>query len=459
MNNLRLLVLDGKTSLLKDIQRIVPEEDILTFGAATASDAMRIVNENPIDIVVVGVDESTRQCHQFIRLLNHKHTDVDILVLDSDDGLKHLPFDRAGRGDVIRLCHPFGWDDVRRSIEKMSTYLDFQSRLRQLDWNFKQFSRELMKKDGLQIVGTSKAIKSIASQILLVSKAENTSVMITGESGTGKELVARGIHALSARSTQPFHAVNCSAIPESLFESEFFGYKKGAFTGAVEKSAGWFEMTDKGTLFLDEITELPVPMQSKFLRVLDDQVIQKIGSHEDISLNLRIISASNQPQENLQNNAVLRKDLFHRLNAFHIHVPPLRERKQDIPVLLDHFIQQISKKLNKRPKPVCDKVLEKLMSYSFPGNVRELRNLVECAVIVCQEPKIKLHHFCIEPEAKSEFLSIPPHDENFNLSNLESHIILEALNKARFVKTRAAALLKISRQSLDRKIIKLGIKV
>jgi DNA-binding NtrC family response regulator len=459
MNNLRLLVLNGKSSLLEDVQRILPGEDVFTFETATASDAIRVMNENPIDIVIIEVEESARQCQQFFRSLSSKHTDVGILILDRNDGLKHLPIDRGTRGEVTRLSYPFSWDDVRKSIENMDAYVNLQNRLRQLNENFQQFSQEIVKKNGLQIVGNSKAIQSIASQILLVSKAQDTSVMITGESGTGKELVARGIHTLSARGNQHFHAVNCSAIPESLFESEFFGYRKGAFTGAIEKSTGWFEIADKGTLFLDEITELPMPMQSKFLRVLDDKVVQKIGSHEEITVNLRIISASNQDLDKLQDETILRKDLYHRLNAFHIHVPPLRERKEDIPVLLDYFICQVSKKLNQRPKPVSEKVLEKLMSYSFPGNVRELRNMIECAVIVCQEPKLKLNHFCFDSETKAELLSVPPQDKNFNLADLERHIILEALNKTRFVKTKTAALLNISRQSLDRKIIKLGIRV
>jgi DNA-binding NtrC family response regulator len=459
MNSLRLLVLDGKTRLLEDIQRIMPEKDVFTFGSTSANDAMRVMNEYPIDIVVLEVEDSTTQWQHFIKLLDSNHTDVNILVLDKTTGLKPSKFERISREKITRLSSPFGWDDVRKSIENMSAYADFQSRLNQLNKNFEQFSQEIIKKSGLQIVGNSKAIKSIASQILMVSRAPDTSVLITGESGTGKELVARGIHTISRRSDQHFYAVNCSAIPESLFESEFFGYKKGAFTGAAEKSAGWFELADKGTLFLDEITELPMPMQSKFLRVLDDKMIQKIGSHEEIRVDVRIISASNQEIDKLQNEIVLRKDLYHRLNTFHIHVPPLRERKEDIPVLLDHFISQISKKMNQRPKHVSEKVLEKLMSYSFPGNVRELRNMVESAVILCQEPGLKLNHFIFESETTSGLLRDPFQDKTFNLAEIEKQIISEALTKSCFVKTKAAALLNISRQALDRKIVKLGIKL
>ncbi len=459
MNRLRLLVLDGKTMLLEDLKRILPPKDFLSFETKATSDAMRIVNENPIDIVVVEVEDSAGQRPQFIQSLNAKHPEIDILILDRYDGLKHLPLGRAGSGEVIRLSKSFGWDDVKKSIEKTTSYLSHNERYRQLDENFTQFCHEIEKREGHQIIGASRAIKSIASLILLVSKSDDTSVMITGESGTGKELVARAIHTMSRCHKHHFHAVNCSAIPESLFESEFFGYRKGAFTGAIEKSSGWFEMADNGTLFLDEITELPMSMQSKFLRVLDDKVVQKIGSHQEIKVNLRIISGSNQEMEKMQNNSILRRDLFHRLNTFHIHIPPLRERKEDIPVLLEYFIAQVSKKMNKRPKPVCDDVMEKLMQYSFPGNVRELKNMVESAVILCQEPKIKLSHFCIDTPTELKDVSEPSSEKNFDLATIESSIISDALARTQFNKSRAATLLNISRQSLDRKIAKFGIRV
>lgn len=457
MNSLRLLVLDGKTMLLEDIRRMLPGDDILTYEATSAAAAKKIVEENPIDIVVMEVDEFPGQSQQLIRALCQNHPDIDVLVLDRKNGLKDFSSGSGNRGKIVRFSNSFALEEVRKSIEKTTTYITHRERQVQLDKNFELFCQEMGKTEGHKIIGKSRAIKSIASLIMLVSKSDDTSVMVTGESGTGKELVARGIHSMSTRSKHHFHAVNCSAIPESLFESEFFGYRKGAFTGAVEKSTGWFEMADKGTLFLDEITELPMAMQSKFLRVLDDKVIQKIGSHQEIRVNLRIISASNQEADKLQNNSVLRKDLFHRLNTFHIHIPPLRERKEDIPLLLEHFVAEVSRKMNKRIKPVCDNVLEKMMQYAFPGNVRELRNMIESAVILCQEPKIRLNHFCIDARSNPESLSVPPLDKNFNLATIESHIITEVLNRTRFNKTRTAALLKISRQSLDRKIAKFGI--
>jgi transcriptional regulator with PAS, ATPase and Fis domain len=314
-----------------------------------------------------------------------------------------------------------------------------------------------MERAGYQIIGISPAMKTLSSLILMVAASDDTSVLITGESGTGKELVARGIHIAGNRHKHPFHAVNCSAIPESLFESEFFGYHKGAFTGAAEKSTGWFESSNHGTLFLDEITELPRPMQSKFLRVLDDKTISKIGSHQQIKLNLRIIAATNQDFGKLLSKNAFREDLFHRLNSFHIHVPPLRERKEDIPILLNHFVSEISKRLNKTKNEICPNAIEKMLNYPFPGNVRELKNMVERAVILAQNKKLKLHHFCIEPGGKTDPNIAPCSENSLMLNVVERNAIIDALDKTRNNKSRAAALLAISRQALDRKISKLKL--
>jgi transcriptional regulator with PAS, ATPase and Fis domain len=306
-------------------------------------------------------------------------------------------------------------------------------------------------------VGISSSIKTITSLILLVAQSEDTSVLITGESGTGKELVARAIHTISNRGKHPFCAVNCSAIPDTLFESEFFGYRKGAFTGALEKSMGWFELANLGTLFLDEITEIPLSMQSKFLRVLDDKIINKIGSHQEVRLNLRVTAATNQNINSLLDSNCFREDLFHRLNSFNIHVPPLRERKEDIPVLLDHFVGSISKKLNKVIHGIEKNVIEKLMNYSFPGNVRELKNMVERSVIMSQNGMISPDQFIIE---NNNSPLIKPHSDSvriFNLQEIEKNTILGALKEANFNKSHAAKLLSISRQALDRKITKFDI--
>ena len=458
MDNIQIVVLDGKKPLQNhnDIKKIFPEEDILIITANNITEVRTILKQGEINFLVFEINDFI--AHQkVIRLINTDHPEIEIFVLDRDNAANRLPLDPRLRCKVILLSKPVDVDHFRKSIEIAKYNFTMQDSLKELDKNFEQFCNEIRKKDGRLIIGCSKQIKSIASLILLITKSDDTSVLITGESGTGKELVARAIHTLSRCYKKIFYAVNCAAIPESLFESEFFGYGKGAFTGAAEKSTGWFELANNGTLFLDEITELPKTMQTKFLRILDDKVIQKIGSHQEIKVNLRIISASNQDPEKLSNNSVLRKDLFHRLNTIHIHIPPLRERKEDIPVLIDHFIKEESNKLHKPLKPVSELTLERLMHYSFPGNVRELRNMIENAVLLCQGPKITWDHFPVIRQSNPAPFLTHSTEENYNLAALDSDIILEALNKTKFNKSRAAALLNISRQALDRKIMKLGI--
>jgi transcriptional regulator with PAS, ATPase and Fis domain len=360
---------------------------------------------------------------------------------------------------------PFQWKDVQASIRKTRSYSKHHDQQEQPDLNFNPFPDEFRKDADNLIIGISSAIKSIKKLITLVAKSDDISVMITGESGTGKELVARGIHEQSGRSRFKFHAVNCSAIPENLFESEFFGYQKGSFTGAIEKSLGWFELANQGTLFLDEITELPLCMHSKFLRVLDDKTIYKIGSCQELKLNLRIISATNQDFHLLLDKNIFREDLFHRLNSFHIHIPPLRERKEDIPVLMDHYLTQISLKLNKSVKGIDKYAMEKLLDYPFPGNVRELKNMAERAVILTQDGIIRERHFSKEDGffAKEDgfgtYSEINYNSEKrYSLEEIERNIILQALKKTRNNKSMAARLLSISRQALDRKLAKHGIQ-
>ena len=314
-----------------------------------------------------------------------------------------------------------------------------------------------MNREGLAIVGSSTAIKTIGSLIILVSKSDDTSILITGESGTGKELVARGIHALSQRNNGPFNAVNCSAIPDTLFESELFGYGKGAFTGAHDKSKGWFEQTNNGTLFLDEVSELSYTMQGKLLRVLDDKTVYKIGSREEVKLNLRVVSATNKEISQLLDQNIFRLDLFHRLNAFHIHIPPLRERKEDIPVLLRYYCKEFARRQRKPEKPVHEQVFEKLSGYGFPGNVRELKNMAERAVITSEESSLKIKDFLIRTVKKHSAISIPNPPRMLNLQDVERKTVYDALENSAYNITKAAALLSISRQGLYRKMAKFNI--
>jgi DNA-binding NtrC family response regulator len=241
------------------------------------------------------------------------------------------------------------------------------------------------------LVGDSPVMQEIF--FLLQQVAPTTaSVLITGESGTGKELVARAIHGLSSRSGGPFVAVNCAALPESLMESELFGHEKGAFTGAVERRAGCFEQAHNGTLLLDEIAEMPIATQAKLLRVIEESKVRRLGGASDLPVNVRVLAATNRPPEKAIENKHLREDLFYRLNVFHISLPPLRDRRSDIPSIAAALIRDLNRKHGSRVTHMSREVRERLTAHQWPGNVRELRNLLERAVIVAGEGEIQLRH-------------------------------------------------------------------
>ncbi len=290
-----------------------------------------------------------------------------------------------------------------------------------------------------------------------VAQTNNTSVLITGESGTGKEIVARGIHHLSKRRDHYFHSVNCSAIPKELFESEFFGHTKGAYTGATETKAGWFEIADKGTLFLDEIVDMDPSLQSKFLRVLEEKRVTRVGSTKELMIDVRIIAATNQEIESMIDKGKFRMDLYHRLNIFHIHIPPLRERKDDIRPLFDFFLKRFQQETGFVKQKLAPEVYDVLMEYDYPGNVRELRNIIERAVILAGDKSIGAEHLTMP--GKSGIAAAPVSDglPGFDLEKMEEVLIRKALKASHNNKSKAAKLLNISWQALDRRMKKLNI--
>ncbi len=307
---------------------------------------------------------------------------------------------------------------------------------------------------GRKIIGESEEVKSVLNMVGKVAQTDNTTVLIIGESGTGKELVARAIHEASRRSKHFFHGVNSSAISSTLFESEIFGYEKGAFTGALTAKPGWFEVANGGTLFLDEIGTMPIDQQIKLLRVLEERNIIRVGARNQISVDVRIISATNQNLTELVIEGKFREDLYHRLTAFVIHIPPLRERKSDIPILFEHYISFFSKAMNKTIRRIDPRVIEILMGYSFPGNIRELKNMAEKAVILCDSSTLQSEHIEIhgKPLVKSSML-----DDTLNLSELEEKALRRAIELTSGNQAAAARLLGITAKSVERRLIKYGL--
>jgi DNA-binding NtrC family response regulator len=306
-----------------------------------------------------------------------------------------------------------------------------------------------------ELVGASRAMREVLRLVELAAPS-TASVLVTGETGSGKEILARTIHRLSPRAERPFVAINCSAIPETLMESEIFGHEKGAFTGAAERRIGCFELADGGTLLLDEIGEMPAPTQAKLLRVLEDHKVRRLGSRTETPVDVRVVAATNQDPEQAVAKGCLRQDLYFRLNVFHIHLPPLREHKEDLSLLVEHMLREINGKHGKQVRGVNAEVMELFSSYPWPGNVRELRNVLERATIVCDREIIGRSHlpadFGHTPASNLSELSGMRFPIGTTVDAAERELILQTLAATNNNKTRAAELLGISLKTLHNKL-------
>ena len=308
-----------------------------------------------------------------------------------------------------------------------------------------------------RLVGSSGGMREVMRQVEVAAPTDAT-LLIAGESGTGKELVARTVHALSSRRKGPFVAVNCAAIPETLLESEIFGHEKGAFTGAVERRQGCFELADGGTLFLDEVAEMQPGTQAKFLRVLQEGQFRRLGAQSETHVNVRIVAATNKDPLKALQDGVLREDLYYRLNVLTITVPPLRERMDDIPELVQAFIDEFNERHGRSIRGIDDDALEVLRRHRWPGNVRELRNVIERAVIVCSDDLVRAEHLPAFDEAS---LPTPSGAEaevvlsvGTTVEDAERELILKTLKQTGGNKTRAAVILGISLKTLHNKLHK-----
>jgi DNA-binding NtrC family response regulator len=311
-----------------------------------------------------------------------------------------------------------------------------------------------------QMVGSSREMQEIFHLVEMVAPS-TASVLITGESGTGKEMVARTIHDLSPRKSKPFVAINCSAIPETLIESEIFGHEKGAFTGAMERRAGCFELAEEGTLLLDEIGEMPAATQAKLLRVLEDRKLRRLGSKSETPVDVRVLAATNKVPEEAVARGELRGDLYYRLNVFNIHIPPLRDHKEDVPQLVDALLADMNAKHGRSVAGVSDSVLQMFQSYNWPGNVREMRNTLERGVIVCEGALVEPRH--LPPNFGSGGVKpIASDGEGIRLEvgttvgEAEKLLILKTLAANNNNKTRAAEVLGISLKTLHNKLKEYG---
>lgn len=450
-----ILIVDDEVSILQLFQMALQKKDYTVDTANSAAEALKKLKQNFFDIVVTDLSMPETTGMELLTKVRELYPETAVIMMTAYGSTK-TAVDAIKLGAYDYLTKPLQLDDLQKTVQNALSHAELQRENEAL--------RKVAVKNSYsnQLAGVSPAFLKVIDWIEQVSKT-TSSVLILGESGTGKELVAREIHLRSSRKDQPFVAVNCAAIPQHLIESELFGYSKGAFTGADTHRIGLFEASHRGTIFLDEIGELPLQLQSKLLRVLAEKKVVRLGSSREIPVDIRVISATNQPLNDLASKGQFREDLFYRLNVFQILLPPLRERREDIPVLANHFLKKFAEEYRKKITSFEDQALKTLSMYSFPGNIRELINIVEQSTVletgsVIQNETLpeKIRNQ-VKTKTEEDFIDTSEINFENKVEQYEKKLILDALEKAKGIKTQAAKLLNISFRSLRYRLQKLGL--
>ncbi|MCF6170676.1 MAG: sigma-54 dependent transcriptional regulator [Bacteroidales bacterium] len=459
MKNINILVLDDEQRILDEIYEFLTNRNYNVFCALRPSEAFSLLEKQEIDILILDIKLPEMDGIRVLEKVKAAYPNEIEVIMISGHGDMNTVIEAMRMGAADYFPKPFRLIDINNAIMRTQRFVELNKKLKTANSDLKLLSKVLSEHIGCQLLGDSAVMDNLVNMVNKVAATDNTSVLILGESGTGKELVAHGIHYLSNRKSHTFYSVNCSAVPETLFESEFFGHVKGAFTGADSNKDGWFEIADKGTLFLDEISDMPLSQQAKLLRVLEDRKVSKVGSRESRKVDVRVIAASNKNLEELAAQNKFRFDLFHRLSIFEIEIAPLRERKEDIPILINNFISQFNKQMGRKVRKINPRVLKTLMDYSFPGNIRELKNMVERAMILNDGDTLLPEHFKLGHNMQAEegfsgleAASAAP--RSLDLEENTKRLILKALAQSGNNKSKAAHLLNITWQALDRRLKK-----
>jgi DNA-binding NtrC family response regulator len=452
-----VLILDDDP-VYRNLLRSILKEKLNVFAVEAPGIAFKILKNEAVDILICDFRLPEMNGLKVLEKVKEEYPGIAVIMISSAADMDTV-ISALRNGAVDFLKKPFTPAEIWVAVERTKKYSELDSNLSQYKKKNTLLNDVVNSELGSNIIGKSQYIKAVKQQIQMVAQTPDTSVMITGESGTGKELVARAIHNLSDRKDELFCAVNMSAVPESLFESEFFGHKKGSFTGALADKSGWFETANGGTLFFDEIGEMSMALQVKLLRVLEDRKFTRVGTQNEQKFDVRIIAATNKTIEELSSGKSLRIDLYHRLSTFMIGLPPLRERADDIRELTNFFFESLSKKLGRQISGIHSDVHEMLKAYSFPGNVRELKNIIERAIIICDSDMIMPHHFMSLSSGNNSNTSPSGQSEIYDLAEIEKQTILRALHKVNYNKAEAARLLNIEWNALYRRIQKFNIEM
>jgi DNA-binding NtrC family response regulator len=454
-NQEKVLIVEDEVYALTGLAELVSGWGYRTDTARDGVEALERVQAWQPGIVVTDLKMPRMDGIELLERMNELKQDQAVVVLTAQGSIEL----------AVEAMKMGAYDFIQKPVDatRLRTILANATRQRETERDLEVTRRKLRDTGVLgSLVGRSKPMQELFGLIERVAPS-NVSVLITGESGTGKELVARTLHELSPRKSKAFVAVNCAAIPETLIESEIFGHEKGAFTGAMERRAGCFELAEEGTLLLDEIGEMPVGTQAKLLRVLEDRKLRRLGSKVEVPIDVRVLAATNKEPEDAVADGHLRGDLYYRLNVFNIHMPPLRTHKEDIPDIVDAMIADMNRKHDRQVTGIEGEMLSRLMAYDWPGNVRELRNTIERAVVLTGQGQIDSRHLppgfgtrpvkLVDSPGMRNTLSV---EIGSTVGEAEKLLILKTLESTNNNKTRAAEVLGISLKTLHNKLKEYG---
>jgi two-component system NtrC family response regulator len=454
MNGLTILLIDDEESQLQSLKTFLAKRNFNVLTAGDGESGFKIAEENVVDIVLTDFKMPGWDGFTVLKKIKELNPEIDVVLMTAY-GTVESAVNLMKAGAFDHLIKPIDLDELENILSKIKErrYLISENKLlrQQLQDKFKFES----------IVSKSVVMENVLSTAARVASSKST-VLIRGESGTGKELIAKAIHFASTRKDKPFITVNVASLSENLLESELFGHEKGAFTGAINQRVGRFEEANGGTIFIDEVGDIPLPMQVKLLRVIQFGEFQKIGSNTTIKTDVRIIAATHRNLEEMIKEKEFREDLFYRLNVVAINLPPLKQRKEDISLLVDHFVKKFSGETGKQVKGVTKEALDYLIKYNYPGNIRELENMIERAIVLSREEYITKDDLPMPVTFEKEDCVFDPHnleeDYDTKIKAYETAIIQEALSRTNGNQSAAARLLNITERHLRSRLERLGLK-
>ncbi len=456
----RILVVDDEESIREFLEIMLKKEGYEVTTAEDGAKAKEILTKKSFDMVISDMQMPNVTGIELLRHVKDSYPDLVFMIITAF-GTTETAVEAMKLGAYDYLTKPFKIDEVRLNISNALRSKNLETEVRIL-------KKELVKEYSFQnMVGNSEAMHAVFNLIKRVSQAP-TNVLITGESGTGKEVIAKAIHYNGPLKDKPFVTVNCGAIPENLMESEMFGHKKGSFTGAIADKVGLFEVADGGTLFLDEVGELPASIQVKLLRAIQERIIRRVGATDDMKVEVRIIAATNRNLEDMVQKNTFRQDLYYRLNVIGIKAPALRDRAEDIPLLAAHFLKKYNDKLNKQILTISVEAMDILKKYNYPGNVRELENMIERTValesgatILPESLPPMVNTSSGRKMASSNEIEIGEDGLDLDkvIGQIEKELLIKAIHSSGGIKKKAAKLLKISFRSMRYRVEKYSLGV